>query len=142
VDVEVAVQERCGESSSSRANRRLATPNRRLATLNHAGAGGLCLSIATSGLTRLEQLRADALDLVILDRCRRTSTGSPSSRVPKDLDCGPPVIVLSALADVRSKTVCLEFGPCECVSRPVKLAELIARARPRERERPSGQAIG
>jgi hypothetical protein len=46
----------------------------------------------------------------------------------KDLDREPPVIVPSALADVRSKTVCLELGACECMSRPFKLVELLPRA--------------
>jgi CheY-like chemotaxis protein len=53
-------------------------------------AARFAVGIATSGLTGLGHARSDALDLVILDLLLQTSTGSPSSRITKDLDRGPP----------------------------------------------------
>jgi DNA-binding response OmpR family regulator len=44
-----------------------------------------------------------------------------------------PVLVLSAVTDVRSKVVCLDLGACDYVAKPVELAELVARVRRRIR---------
>jgi DNA-binding response OmpR family regulator len=40
-----------------------------------------------------------------------------------------PVLVHSAVSDVRSKVVCLELGACDYVAKPCDLAELVARVR-------------
>jgi DNA-binding response OmpR family regulator len=99
-----------------------------------AGSGVLCGEHRDE---RADRARVDALDLVILDRLLLTSTGSPSSRSTKDLDRGPPVIVLSLLSDVRSKTVGPGLGVCYRMTKPFELAELIPRARLRARTRHS-----
>jgi DNA-binding response OmpR family regulator len=46
-----------------------------------------------------------------------------------------PVLILSAVTDVRSKVRCLELGACDYVPKPFELAELLARVRLRTHER-------
>ena len=48
-----------------------------------------------------------------------------------------PILILSAVTDVRSKVVCLELGACDYVAKPCELPELVARVRLRTRVRRS-----
>jgi two-component system OmpR family response regulator len=99
-------------------------------------AAGFSVSVATTGCAGLEQVRADAADLVILDLLLPDLDGFAILTSTTDLTPAPQVIVLSALADVRSKVACLELGACDYMTKPFELAELIARVRLRARERP------
>ncbi len=45
-----------------------------------------------------------------------------------------PVLILSALSDVRSKVMCLELGARDYMTKPFELAELIARVRMHTRD--------
>ena len=49
-----------------------------------------------------------------------------------------PVMVVSALSDVRSKVRCLELGACDYLVKPFELGELVARIRTRLRHRTDG----
>jgi DNA-binding response OmpR family regulator len=98
-------------------------------------AAGFGVRIATTGCAALEHVRADAVDLVILDLLLPDVDGFAILTSTMDLDPAPPVIVLSALADVRSKVACLELGACDYMTKPFELAELLARVRLRARER-------
>jgi two-component system OmpR family response regulator len=102
-------------------------------------AAGFAVRIATTGCAALEQVRADTMDLVILDLLLPDVDGFAILTSTTDLDPAPPVIVLSALADVRSKVACLELGACDYMTKPFELAELMARVRLRARERPVAQ---
>jgi DNA-binding response OmpR family regulator len=102
-------------------------------------AAGFVVSIATTGCAGLELVRGDALDLIILDLLLPDLDGFAILTSTTDLAPAPPVIVLSALADVRSKVACLELGACDYMTKPFELAELIARVRLRARDRPLAQ---
>jgi DNA-binding response OmpR family regulator len=98
-------------------------------------AAGFDVATEATGMRGLESLRAGGFDLVILDLLLPDLDGVSVLANVKELEPEPPVIVLSALADVRSKVICLELGACDYVTKPFELAELIARVRLRSRER-------
>ena len=98
-------------------------------------AAGFAVDTEATGLGGLEVLRAGGFDLVILDLRLPDVDGVSVLTEARDLEAGPPVIILSALDDVRSKVVCLELGACDYMTKPFELAELIARVRLRARER-------
>jgi DNA-binding response OmpR family regulator len=98
-------------------------------------AAGFDVDTEASGLAGLESLRSGDFDLVILDLLLPDVDGVSVLTHVRELDPEPPVIVLSALADVRSKVICLELGACDYITKPFELAELIARVRLRSRER-------
>jgi two-component system OmpR family response regulator len=98
-------------------------------------AAGFDVATEASGLEGLESLRSAAFDLVVLDLLLPDVDGVSVLTNVTQLDPQPPVIVLSALADVRSKVVCLELGACDYITKPFELAELMARVRLRSRER-------
>ena len=50
-----------------------------------------------------------------------------------------PVMILSALSDVRSKVMCLELGARDYMTKPFELAELIARVRMHTRDSGRGE---
>jgi DNA-binding response OmpR family regulator len=98
-------------------------------------AAGFDSTAEATGLGGLEQLRSRTFDLLILDLLLPDVDGFSVLASATELDSHPPVIVLSALADVRSKVACLEFGACDYITKPFELGELIARVRLRARER-------
>jgi two-component system OmpR family response regulator len=98
-------------------------------------AAGFGVDTEPTGLRALELLRARLFDLVILDLLLPDIDGVSVLTNVGELDPEPPVIVLSALGDVRSKVMCLELGACDYMTKPFELAELIARVRLRSRER-------
>jgi two-component system OmpR family response regulator len=98
-------------------------------------AAGFAVDTQGTGLGGLEVLRSGEFHLVILDLRLPDVDGVAVLSEARELASGPPVIILSALADVRSKVVCLELGACDYMTKPFDLAELIARVRLRARER-------
>ena len=98
-------------------------------------AAGFESTTEATGLRGLEQLRSGTFDLVVLDLLLPDLDGFSVLSSATELGSHPPVIVLSALADVRSKVACLELGACDYITKPFELGELIARVRLRARER-------
>jgi two-component system OmpR family response regulator len=98
-------------------------------------AAGFEVDTEATGRRGLELLRHGVFDLVILDLLLPDVDGVSVLADARELDFEPRVIVLSALADVRSKVMCLELGACDYMTKPFELAELIARVRLRSRER-------
>lgn len=98
-------------------------------------AAGFDSTAEATGLGGLEQLRSGSFDLVVLDLLLPDLDGFSVLTSVAEAESHPPVIVLSALADVRSKVACLELGACDYITKPFDLAELIARVRLRARER-------
>jgi DNA-binding response OmpR family regulator len=92
-------------------------------------AEGLVIDLAEDGPEGLMQARAGHYDLVILDLLM---PGPDGRSVLRDLlrdEPGQAVLVLSCLADVRSKVDCFELGARDYLTKPFSLAELIARVR-------------
>jgi len=92
-------------------------------------AEGLAIDLADSGSEGLRRALAEAYDLVILDLLM---PGMDGLAVLRELLRDRPwqtVMVLSCLADVRSKVDCLELGARDYLTKPFSLAELLARVR-------------
>ncbi|HUX71898.1 MAG TPA: response regulator transcription factor [Cellulomonadaceae bacterium] len=84
---------------------------------------------ASDGLSALDRLAAEDIDLVLLDlvmpRCNGLTVLS-SLRQRKD---DTPVIVLSGVTDIATRVQALERGAVDVVSKPFSLVELLARTR-------------
>ncbi len=102
-------------------------------------AAGFEVTVALSGLEGLERLRTESFDLLVLDLMLPDFDGFALLANTTDVAAGVPVLVLSALDDVRSKVVSLELGASDYMTKPFDLAELVARARIQTRDRTGGR---
>ena len=102
-------------------------------------AAGFETTVELSGIGGLERLRSETYDLVVLDLMLPDFDGFALLSSTTDLAAGLPVLVLSALDDVRSKVVSLELGASDYITKPFDLAELVARARLQTRDRHAGR---
>ena len=103
------------------------------------GIAGFNVTAVGTGMRGLEVLDEDAFSLAILDLLLPDVDGVSVLAQARRRAPEMPVMVLSALTDVRSKVVCLELGACDYVAKPCELPELMARVRLRTRP-PGGQA--
>jgi DNA-binding response OmpR family regulator len=79
----------------------------------------------------LDALDAGGYALVILDLLLPDVDGLAVLAQARSIAPDTPVMVLSAVSDVRSKVICLDLGACDYVAKPCELAELVARVRVR-----------
>jgi two-component system OmpR family response regulator len=98
------------------------------------GAAGFCVTTVDTGRGGLDALRAGRYVLVILDLLLPDVDGVLVLAQARARSPEIPILVLSAVTDVRSKVVCLELGACDYVAKPCELPELVARVRLRSRE--------
>jgi two-component system OmpR family response regulator len=94
---------------------------------------GYDVCTAATGLDGLDALHNDVFDLVILDLRLPDVDGYALLVRAAGMESHQPVLVLSAVTDVRSKVHCLELGACDYVTKPFELAELVARVKLRTR---------
>lgn len=92
-------------------------------------AEGLVIDLAESSSEGLRRALTDAYDLVILDLLMPDMDGLAVLRQLLRERPWQTVMVLSCLADVRSKVDCLELGARDYLTKPFSLAELLARVR-------------
>lgn len=92
-------------------------------------AAGFRTSAEETGLGGLQRLRDDSFSLVVLDLTLPDVDGVAVLTRAREKHPDLPVMILSALSDVRSKVMCLELGAHDYMTKPFDLAELIARAR-------------
>jgi DNA-binding response OmpR family regulator len=110
--------------------------------LSRALAGeGLAIDLAETGAEGLERALAEPYDLVILDLLMPSVDGRTVLRQLLRERPGQAVLVLSCLADVRSKVDCFELGARDYLTKPFSLAELIARVRNQLRGDPLDRVI-
>ncbi len=91
------------------------------------------VDVAADGKTGLERALSETYDLVILDLLMPGLDGVSVLRGILARKPDQPVIVLSALADLRSKVDCLELGAEDYLAKPFSFAELLARVHARLR---------
>ena len=99
--------------------------------LTSAGFGVKAVDTGSGGLTALE---GDGFSLAILDLLLPDIDGVAVLARARNLAPRTPILVLSAVSDVRSKVVCLELGACDYVAKPCELPELVARVRRNARQ--------
>jgi DNA-binding response OmpR family regulator len=104
-------------------------PGIRSALARALAAEGYTAESATSGSDGLARALAGPYDLVILDLLMPTTDGRAVLRQLMSKRPGQAVLVLSCLADVRSKVECLDLGARDYLTKPFSLAELLARVR-------------
>jgi two-component system OmpR family response regulator len=97
---------------------------------------GYDVTTAATGLDGLEALHRNTYALVILDLRLPDVDGFALLTRAAGL-VAQPVLVLSAVTDVRSKVRCLELGACDYLTKPFELAELVARVKLRTRGSPT-----
>jgi len=104
-------------------------------------AEGLTVDLAETGPEGLRQALAGAYSLVILDLLMPSLDGRAVLRQLLGDQPWQVVLVLSCLADVRSKVECFELGARDYLTKPFSLAELIARVRNQLRGSPFDRVI-
>jgi DNA-binding response OmpR family regulator len=92
-------------------------------------AEGMDIDLAETGSEGLRRALGESYDLVILDLLMPEPGGRTVLQQLLRDKPGQVVLVLSCLADVRSKVDCLELGARDYLTKPFSLDELIARVR-------------
>jgi two-component system, OmpR family, response regulator len=95
------------------------------------GSAGFHVTAVGTGQRGLAALDEGGYALVILDLLLPDVDGLAVLARARLVAPDTPVLVLSAVTDVRSKVICLDLGACDYVAKPCELAELIARVRVR-----------
>src|SRR5215469_9995694 len=113
----------------------------RLALSRALAAEGLAVDLAENGAEGLRRALAEDYDLVILDLLMPSPDGRAVLRRLLRERPGQAVLVLSCLADVRSKVDCFELGARDYLTKPFSLDELIARVRNQLRGDPFDRVI-
>jgi two-component system OmpR family response regulator len=91
-------------------------------------AQGLRVTAVADGLEMRRILRSSRLDLVVLDVTLPGESGLELLTALRQ-QSGPPVVMLSALADEADRVVGLELGAEDYVCKPFSPRELVARVR-------------
>jgi two-component system OmpR family response regulator len=90
--------------------------------------GGFRVAVAADGRAMAERLAALPIDLVLLDRMLPGEDGLSLCRRLR-AERGPPVILLTAMAEEHQRVTGLEDGADDYVTKPFSTRELIARIR-------------
>ncbi len=105
---------------------------------------GYDASRCTRGADALGALQTTRVDLVLLDLGLPDMDGVDVCRKIRDIDSSVPIVMLTARSDELDVVVGLDAGAIDYVSKPFKLAELMARIRAQLRQtptRPKGRAV-
>ncbi len=97
-------------------------------------AAGFQPAIEPGGVAGLQRLRGGGFSLLVLDLTLPDLDGVAVLTSARETHPELPVLILSALSDVRSKVMCLELGARDYMTKPFELAELIARVRMHTRD--------
>jgi two-component system, OmpR family, response regulator len=97
---------------------------------------GCAVERAATGPEGLAAALSGDFDLVILDLMLPGMDGTEVLRRLIAAHPGQRVLVLSAVPEVGTRVACFEAGAVDFLAKPFAVAELIARARARMRERP------
>jgi DNA-binding response OmpR family regulator len=90
---------------------------------------GIAIDTAETGAVGLRRALAKTYDLVILDLLMPGVDGRTVLRELVRARSGQPVLMLSCLADVRSKVDCFDLGARDYLTKPFSLDEPLARVR-------------
>jgi DNA-binding response OmpR family regulator len=90
---------------------------------------GLLIDLAETASDGLQRALGEGYDLVILDLLMPGTDGFAVLRQLLRDRPGQTVLVLSCLADVRSKVDCFDLGARDYLTKPFSLDELLARVR-------------
>jgi DNA-binding response OmpR family regulator len=92
-------------------------------------SGGLEVRIASDGVAGLESFQEQRPTAVVLDLKLPGLPGKELCRAFKADSVSVPIVVVSAITDVRDKVLLLELGADDYVTKPFSPKELLARVR-------------
>ncbi len=102
-----------------------------ISILMHALDEDYELSVAEDGESALQAVDAEIPDLILLDIMMPDMDGfevcTHLKREPKTKDI--PIIFLTAMTDVKSKTKCFEIGAVDYITKPFEIMEVKARVK-------------
>ena len=101
---------------------------RTLITRSLASEGHSVVSVG-DGVSALERLAANDIDLVLLDLMMPRCNGLMVLSSLRQRQDETPVIVLSGVTDIAARVQALERGAIDVVAKPFSLVELLARTR-------------
>ena len=90
---------------------------------------GFSVDISSDGTSALEAFHATIPAAVVLDLGLPIMTGQEVCREIRRKSLTVPIIILSALSDVRHKVLLLEMGADSYMTKPFSPRELLARVR-------------
>jgi len=102
-------------------------------------AAGFQPAVEPGGVSGLQRLQGGGFSLLVLDLTLPDLDGVAVLTSARETHPELPVMILSALSDVRSKVMCLELGARDYMTKPFELAELIARVRMHTRDSGRGE---
>lgn len=103
-------------------------------------ADGHTVTVSSDGADGLRVARQQRPDIIILDLMMPRLDGREILRAVSAATLRPRVIVLSGMADVRTRVSCLEAGAADYLMKPFAMAELIARVHAQTRTYQNGDA--
>jgi len=101
---------------------------RTLITRSLASEGHRVVS-ANDGISALDRLAAEDVDLVLLDLAMPRCNGLSVLSSLRERQDETPVIVLTGVTDIAARVQALERGAVDVVAKPFSLVELLARTR-------------
>ena len=102
---------------------------------------GYRVSVAADGHEAVASISRDAFDLVVTDMLMPDDGGLELLRTIRGSHPTLPVIIITAFGDWGSYSRALELGAAAFISKPLKLAELIAAIQTALAGRGAGQAV-
>jgi DNA-binding response OmpR family regulator len=90
---------------------------------------GIAVDHETSGLGALEVAPSEAYSLIVLDLGLPDLPGQDVLRRLRDNGCEVPILILTALGEVKDKVKCLNLGADDYLTKPFDLGEFEARVR-------------
>ncbi len=90
---------------------------------------GIAVDHETSGLGALGVAPSEAYSLIVLDLGLPDLPGQDVLRRLRDNGCEVPILILTALGEVKDKVRCLNLGADDYLTKPFDLGEFEARVR-------------
>jgi CheY-like chemotaxis protein len=94
----------------------------------HLRKVGVTVVVAPNGREAVEQVKAHAFDLVLMDMQMPEIDGYTATRTLRDLGYMLPIIALTANAMAEDRSKCLEAGCSEYLPKPISRAQLLRAA--------------
>jgi len=94
----------------------------------YLGRHGFRVTVAENGVSMMVKIRNQAIDLIVLDIMMPGEDGLTLCRCNRENN-GPPVILLTAMAEETDRIVGLEVGADDYLVKPFNPRELLARIR-------------
>ena len=92
---------------------------------SHLRKVGVDVTIATNGREAVDQVKARAFDLVLMDMQMPEMDGYSATRTLRQLGHALPIIALTANAMAEDRVKCLDAGCSEYLSKPISRAQLL-----------------